>query len=185
MRALATQSASGNTGTTDRTALQAEFSTLQAEVNRIVGDTTYQGSALIDGSYASKNFKVGTTSGSDSIALTIATTNASALGLDAAAVSIGTVTAASTALASIIATSNTVLATVIGQIGAAENRVGYASSVLATRAQNVSAAEATIRDVNVAQETTIFTKNQVLAQAGTAMLAQANQLPQSVLKLLQ
>lgn len=184
MRELAATSVSDNTGTTDRTALQAEFATLQAELNRTVGDTTYQGTALIDGTFAGKNFRVGTTAGQDTVSLTIATTNASALGLDAAAVSIGTVTAASSALASIVATSNSVLATVIGQIGAAQNRVMYAQSVLSSRAQNIAAAESVIRDVDVAKETSQFTKYQILQQAGTAMLAQANQSPQTVLSLL-
>jgi flagellin len=73
----------------------------------------------------------------------------------------------------------------IGTIGAAESRIQFASTNVANLIQNVSAAESTIRDADMAYEMTIFTKNQILQQAGTAMLAQANQSPQTVLKLLQ
>jgi flagellin len=70
-----------------------------------------------------------------------------------------------------------------GEVGAAQNRLGYASANLATTIENFTAAESTIRDVNMAAEMTIFTKNQILVQAGTSMLAQANMAPQLVLSL--
>jgi flagellin len=70
-----------------------------------------------------------------------------------------------------------------GDIGAAQNRLGYATANLATTIENITAAESMIRDVDMAAEMTTFTKNQILLQAGTAMLAQANMAPQSVLSL--
>jgi flagellin len=75
------------------------------------------------------------------------------------------------------------LAKIRGDIGAAQNRLGYAAANLATTIENVSAAESVIRDVDMAAEMTTFTKNQILLQAGTAMLAQANMAPQQVLSL--
>jgi flagellin len=77
------------------------------------------------------------------------------------------------------------VATALGTIGAAESRLGYASQVLAAKIQNYSAAESTIRDVDMAAEMANFSKDQILQQAGTAMLAQANQSSQSILKLFQ
>ncbi|MEO7085062.1 MAG: flagellin [Gemmatimonadaceae bacterium] len=77
------------------------------------------------------------------------------------------------------------VATALGTIGAAESRLGYASQVIATKIQNYSAAQSTIRDVDMAAEMANFSKSQILQQAGTAMLAQANQSAQSVLKLFQ
>ena len=76
------------------------------------------------------------------------------------------------------------LNTYIGKIGAAQNRVDYAQTNLKTSIQNFSAAESVIKDVDMAEEMTTFSKNQILSQAGTAMLAQANQMGQGVLTLL-
>ena len=75
-------------------------------------------------------------------------------------------------------------ATALGKIGAAQNRIEFAASNTKTAIQNISAAESVIRDLDMAEEMTKFTKNQILQQAGTAMLAQANQIPQGVLSLL-
>jgi len=72
-----------------------------------------------------------------------------------------------------------------GNIGAAQNRLVYAGANLATTIENVQAAESVIRDVDMADEMTTFTKNQILLQAGTAMLAQANMAPQQILSLFQ
>jgi flagellin len=75
------------------------------------------------------------------------------------------------------------LATIRGNVGAAQNRLSYAAANLSTTIENVQAAESVIRDVDMASEMTDFTKNQILLQAGTAMLAQANMAPQQVLSL--
>ncbi len=84
-----------------------------------------------------------------------------------------------------IDTAITLVNTAIGDLGAALNRFDYSSTNISSVIQNFTAAESTIRDADMAQEMTVFTKNQILQQAGTAMLAQANQAPQSILKLLQ
>jgi len=73
---------------------------------------------------------------------------------------------------------------VLGQIGAAQSRFDYASANLAVSIENISASQSAIRDVDMAAEMVTFTKNQILLQAGTAMLAQANMMPQNVLSLI-
>lgn len=97
---------------------------------------------------------------------------------------LGTLAGARTALTNIDAAMET-LNTTLGSIGAAQNRIAYAQENLKTSIQNFSAAESTIRDLDMAEEMTKFSKNNILAQAGTAMLAQANQSAQGVLQLLQ
>jgi flagellin len=84
-----------------------------------------------------------------------------------------------------IDTAIAAVGTAIGTIGAGESRIEYASTNVASTFQNVQAAESVIRDTDMAYEMTQFTKYQILQQAGTAMLAQANQAPQSILRLLQ
>ena len=105
-------------------------------------------------------------------------------GLNLASVSVDTMANATAALAS-ITTAVSKVNTVIGSLGAAENRLNYASTNVASLYQNVSAAESVIRDTNMAQEYTNYSKLSILQQAGTAMLAQANSSQQSVLKLFQ
>jgi flagellin len=86
---------------------------------------------------------------------------------------------------STIDTAMGTVTTALGSIGANQNRIAYAQDNLKTKISNFAAAESVIRDVDMADEMTTFSKNNILAQAGTAMLAQANQSGQSVLKLLQ
>lgn len=181
MRELAMQSATANASTTDRTNLNQEFTGLQAEIGRIVTETTYQGTSLLDGSFSAQDFRVGTGAGA-TITVSVGSIALSATGLSGLA--IDTVSGASAALVAITGSAATQLNTVVGQIGAAQNRLEYAANTLAVRVQNVTAAESVVRDLDVAQETTKFTKYQILQQAGTAMLSQANQTPQSVLSLL-
>jgi flagellin len=103
--------------------------------------------------------------------------------LDLDGSNLSSLSAAQTALTKIDTAINQVN-TYTGKIGAAQNRVDYSISNLKTSIQNFSAAESVIRDVDMAEEMTKFSKNQILSQAGTAMLAQANQLGQGVLTLL-
>jgi len=129
------------------------------------------------------SFQVGAMNNDDnriSISLGDATTTTLGLG----AITLGSATDAQNALTSIdTAIGN--LNNTRGSIGAFMNRLSYAAANLASTIENVTAAESTIRDVDMAAEMTSFTKNQILMQAGTAMLAQANQAPQSILSLLQ
>ena len=137
---------------------------------------------------ASAAFRVGSGATSDSdnlVSVSLGDLRASsATGLNLAGVSVDTMANATAALSSITAAVSSVN-TVIGSLGAAENRLNYATTNVASLYQNVSAAESVIRDTNMAQEYTNFSKLTILQQAGTAMLAQANSSQQSVLKLFQ
>ncbi|MEO7359802.1 MAG: flagellin [Gemmatimonadaceae bacterium] len=161
------RASSQNNGQT--ASLDSEYSTLSDEAARIVNSTNFQGADVFG---ASLSFKVSdtTASGASTIDISIA--------LSASDVSAGT--SAATDVSSLLDTVNTAL----GTIGAAQNRLGYAIANIKAAIVNQSAAESTIRDVDMASEMAMFTKNNILAQAGTAMLAQANQSGQSVLSLL-
>lgn len=280
MRELATEAGSDNVTDTDRTKIQAEFSSLQSEWNRIVNTTQYQGTKLLTGgttldtatgqstanavaglsnlsvsgaaagksfaiteaadglsisisdgtnsqtvttsagddtttqhvtfdklgisfdikgdltaqpldgttidttagSTPSPTFRVGSgTTGDDTISVTLNDLSASTLGISS--ISVSSSANASSALGA-INTALDSLNTAIGNIGAAENRMDYATANLNSLMQNTAAAESTIRDADMAQEYTNYTKLSILQQAGTAMLAQANSSTQSVLQLL-
>lgn len=186
MRELAMQAGSDNTSDADRVNLDAEYQSLVGEIDRIVGETTYQGSSLIDGTF-NADFLVGTGAGATvTVDLSTLADGVTSTGLGVDSTDITSKANAATALAALTSGGavQTRLNAVIGKIGAAENRLDYAAATLAVRVQNVQAAESVIRDTDVAQEMTQFTKLQILQQAGTAMLAQANSTPQSVLTLL-
>lgn len=274
MKELATQSASEN-ASQDRDKIQAEFTSLQSEITRIVNDTDYQGTVLLTGGFgngvsavsgtwgtdagATSNdvyingaaagaytiaaadgymtmtngsstqrvnidaaeagtvnfdlfgisiavsslhdatdldgeaitvsaaasggqFQVGTSNGSsDTIGLQIGSLTLSSLNLVTAGVA--TRADASTALATIDSARDTV-AGVLGDMGAAVNRMEYTYNNIQVAIENFSASESVIRDVDMASEMVSFTKNQILLQAGTAMLAQANMSSQGVLSLM-
>ncbi len=281
MKELATQAASTNTGSTDRSNISAEVDTLEEEISRIANSTKYSGSSLIDGSFgglsvssagsltgangitaidvsnasaassynisvstsgsangamtitlggttqtitagaitgtgtetldfgslgikvtvnevfndgnmttgttletsavSTSSFQVGYENNSDnSISFSIANMTTSGLTAD---VDVSTLSGAQTALTSIDTAIDT-LANARATIGSSQNRLGFASANLSSTIENLSAAESVIRDADMAFETVAFTKNQILLQAGTAMLAQANQAPQSILSLL-
>jgi len=126
-------------------------------------------------------FQVGAkNTNNDQIGILIGSVTTTALGLEQN--KLDSATEAQDFLAKVDAAINT-LNGVRGDIGAAQNRLGYAGANLATIIENVQAAESVIRDVDMADEMTTFTKNQILLQAGTAMLAQANTAPQQILSL--
>ncbi|HVX41655.1 MAG TPA: flagellin, partial [Gemmatimonadaceae bacterium] len=147
-----------------------------ANKNTIQRTTSHQAQFLVS---ASQNY-----TGNDLINLAAINLSASQLGVDTTSIDLTSASGAQAALTSIDGAITSV-GTALGSIGAAENRIGYASSNVKTAIENFTAAESTIRDVDMAQEMTNFSKEQILSQAGTAMLAQANQLGSSVLKLLQ
>ena len=152
-------------------ALLAEFDNLGAEVTRIIGATEFNGSAVF--AAGAKDFVVGDTGGaSDTISITVDAPAALAL-TGAGNMTIAAVDAQLTAVNDLL-----------GDVGSAQNRLDYTVSNLKNSIVNLSAAESVIRDVDMASEMAKFSKNNVLAQAGTAMLAQANQSGQSVLQLL-
>ena len=204
MKELAVQAASGTNSATDRDALNVEFAALIAAVEDIADDTQWNGSNLLDGSVGSSgavSFQVGANA-SQTISVTFAdletdgdnATSGLMENLDAAALdddstndlaglSVDTVALATTALTQIgfaIDHVNSHRAT----LGATINRLEYAADNLANVSQNTSASRSRILDADYASETTELAKTQIIQQAATAMLSQANQAAQSVLALL-
>ncbi len=152
----------------------ADLKTGIGDGKTITHDTSKQAQFLVS---SSQSYAQNDLISIDAINLTVAKLGLSNVDLTTAA-------GAQTALSTIDSAINDV-GTALGSIGAAENRVTYADTNVKTTIQNLTAAQSAIKDVDMAQEMTTFSKNQILSQASTAMLAQANQLGQSVLKLLQ
>lgn len=184
MKELATQASSANVGANiDK--VSAEFGTLQDEIDRISTSTQYAGASLTGGAFTSKAFQIGYTSVTADSQISVSIDNIGTASLSISSASVGVASAAS-ALAAMTAIDLAVstLAASRGDVGGFQNRLGYAAGNLSVTLENMTAAESTIRDVDMAAEMTSFTKNQILVQAGTAMLAQANSAPQQVLSLL-
>lgn len=184
MRELAVQSANGGTlGASDRSALDTEFQALNTEISRIVAVTSYNGQTLIDGSLsAGTTFQVGAfNTANDQISITITSADATTLGIDTSA--IDTIANAQNALSTLDTAINTV-ASQRASIGASQRRLATAIDNLGQEYNNLSAANSRILDVDVASETATLTRNQILLQAGIAVLAQANQQPSAALSLI-
>ena len=183
MRELSIQSRNGSNNTTQRGYLQDEFDQLRSEIDRIANTTEFNGLTLLDGDQASGlSFQVGMgTTTDDRLTISIADSGASALGLTSSTIS--TTGGADTAIADL----DDAIADISSRrasLGSMQNRLTTTMSNLETYSTNLSAANSRIVDVDIAEETANLTKNQILMQAGTAMLAQANQGPQVALSLL-
>ena len=185
MNTLATQAANGGTQNASTLAAnQSEFASLQNEMDQIASSTNFGGTALLNGSYTNQTFQVGPyNTSSDQIAISIASADSTALGVNTSAVSIGTATAAEAAMTAVQAAISTV-ATQAATIGATQNQLTALSANLTTAQENIQSAHANLVDVNVAQATTQFTQLQILEQGGVAVLSQAQQLPSLATKLL-
>jgi len=183
MRELAVQSASDTLIDADRTQLQLEVTALVGEINRIAATTEFNTQPLLTGAF-SGSFHIGANAGQN-IGVIIGDMDAAALGVETATVpiSISTQDAANTAITTIDDAIGTV-STERSELGAVQNRLEHTIANLGVAAENLTAAESRIRDLDVAQEMVNLTRNQIMMQAGTAMLAQANMKPQSVLMLL-
>ena len=189
---LADQSANGTyDNNTDRTNLQKEVKSLTDEINRISEGTNFNGINLLNGSLAAAGS--GATSGltlqigdtADPFnQLTVNIANMSAASLGISGINISTQTGATNAISLIKKAINTVSMT-RGDLGATQNRLEHTINNLSVTSENMTAAESRIRDVDMAKEMMAYTKNNILVQASQAMLAQANQIPQGVLQLLQ
>ena len=176
MRELSVQAQNGTNGTTDRANLDTEFQQLSAEVTRIATQTKFNGNAVIGTSGAGAQiFQIGANNGDT---LTVTTTAVTTVGGD-----LLTAGNASTALAAIDSKLDTIT-TSRATYGAAMSRFGFAISSLQITEENQSAARGRIMDADFAAETANLSRSQILQQAGTAMVAQANSLPQGVLSLL-
>ena len=194
IRELSVQSANGIYSAEDRMQIQVEVSQLVDEVNRIASHAQFNGMNLLTGRFASDaaeatgiQFQVGANMDQSETAF-IGTMTAAALGLQDAQGEEGIVTLSSADAANrTIGIVDSALRQVSKQradLGAYQNRFEMAQEGVAIAAENLQAAESQIRDVNMASEVVDFTKNQILTQSNTAMLAQANTQPQSVLQLL-
>lgn len=180
---LASQSANGiYDDAVDRAQIQAEFSELSSEINRISESTNFNGITLMGGpNGATITLQIGEKP-TDQLILNIASMGVTALGIQAA--SVGTAGGASNAISALKGAINVVSAQ-RGKLGAAQNRLEHTINNLSVTTENMTAAESRIRDVDVAKEMMSYTKNNILVQSAQAMLAQANQTPQGVLQLLQ
>jgi flagellin len=175
MRELAVQAQNGSNGTSDRANLDTEYQQLSQEITRIAAQTKFNGTAIVGASAGAQTFQVGANNG-DTLTITTSTVTTVTGGLTTSA-------DASTALAAIDAQLDTIT-TDRATYGAAINRFQFAIGNLQITGENQSAARGRIMDADFAMETANLSRAQVLQQAGTAMVAQANQLPQQVLQLL-
>lgn len=182
MRELAIQSANGTLGSEEREALDKEFQALLEEIDRIAQVTEFNGTKMLAGA-VTVTFQIGIdNTTNDRIAVSGSDATASGLGVGGLSVaSQGDAQAALSAIDDAITTVSTLRA----DFGAAQNRLESAIRSIRVAIENTSAAESRIRDVDVAAETAELTRNQVLQQAGIAVLAQANLSTQAALALLQ
>lgn len=202
MNELATQAANDTNTTADRNAIQSEINQLTSEIDRIQSTTQFNTMNLIDGSYTAKNLQVGSLSG-QAILVSIQNMNATSLfgGTNSAVSSVAdvntsnlesyntklTVSSFDTA-GSAMKSIQSAIALVSNQrsnLGAVQNRLEHTIANLDNISENTQSAESRIRDTDMAEEMVEYSKNNILAQAGQSMLAQANQSTQGVLSLLQ
>ena len=188
MRELAVQAANASNTTSDRTSLNAEFRQLADEVNRTLASTRFNGQAILSASAGSLQFQIGANNATTD-QLTISTTNmqgttsVTAVTVSSAVIS-GTTGTAAAGMISTIDTALDVINSERANYGAVQNRFEAVIANLSIAAENQTAARSRIMDADFAAETAALTRSQILQQAGTAMLAQANQVPQQVLQLL-
>jgi flagellin len=175
MRELAVQAQNGTNSTSDRANLDTEYQALSSEITRIAAQTKFNGVAIVGASAGAQVFQVGANNGDT---LTITTTTIATVAGD-----LTTAANASTAVAALDTALDTVT-TNRATYGAAINRFGFAISNLGTTVQNQTASRGRIMDADFASETANLSRAQILQQAGTAMVAQANSQPQGVLALL-
>ncbi len=184
MRELAVQSANGDLTSTDRSYLDTEFQLLKDEITRLSEATEFNGTELLAGTAASVSFQVGiNTTSFDSISVDFGGVNISGLGLSGVGVGGSTSTNAQSAIGAIDG-ALTQVSTARARFGAATNRLNIAVANSQTIRTNLAAANSAIRDVDITEETSVLARSQVLLQAGTSVLAQANQSPNLALSLL-
>jgi len=184
VRDLAVQAGNDSNNADSRAAIKGESDALADELTRISGTTNFNGINLLDGS-ANLTFQVGagSTAANDQIAVDLSAADIAALGTTIKALTFDSAANALTSIGS-VDTEITAVSTQRANIGAVQNRFESAINSLNVSRENLSAAESRIRDVDMAGEMVKFTAKNILSQAGTAMLAQANQSTQGVLSLL-
>ena len=194
LRELASQAATGTVGSTERQTIQLEFSALRSELDRITATTEFNGAKLIDGTLSSSVadvnshilIQIGLDSGANSrIDLN---TELRLNSIDSTQLEIHnlSVTASSEALTALDKITDAIASITEsrGKVGAVQNRLTRSIANLSVSVENLTAAESSIRDADIAEEVAELTRNQILVQTATAMVGQANLIPQSVLQLL-
>ena len=173
VRELAVQYSNGTLSTSDKAAITAEAAQLQSEIERIGTTTNFNGIKLLDGSASTVSFQVGA---NDNDQITVTTESLGG--------KVGSIDVSATSAISAIDAAIQNVSTLRSTFGAVQNRLEHTLNNISTYQENLTASESRIRDVDMASEMVEFSKDQILQQAGTSMLAQANQAPQAVLSLL-
>jgi flagellin len=185
MRELAVQSANDTNVSIDKENLQKEFAQLQKEITRIASQTQFNTKNLLTGSASQVDLQIGANE-NQFITLAIATMTATALGVDGAAMSIGSANTA-TVISGYVTKIDAAINKVSGEranLGANQNRLEHTIANVDNASENLQSAESRVRDVDMANEMVNYTRSNILTQAAQSMLAQANQAPQNVLQLL-
>ena len=193
LRELSSQASTGTVGSTERQTIQIEFTALANEIDRIANTTEFNGQRLIDGSLASTvtssdqmfiqigldstaNSRINLNSQIDLTAVTVSSLGIGALSVTSAAGALTALDSIKSAISSVTQAR--------GKVGAVQNRLVRAIANISVSTENLQAAESSIRDADIAEEVALLTRNQILVQASTSMVGQANLVPQSVLQLM-
>ena len=182
MRELAVQASTDTLNDEDRDSIDLEFQALGSEITRIAASTEYDDNKLLDGTYTSKSLQIGADNDANH-RLTIGIASVTETGLSINTEDVQSVTNARAAITDL----DTAIDTVNherSKVGAVRNRLSFTISNLSNHTQAIEAGRSAIADVDFAAEATELAKNQILAQSGTAMLAQASAVSQNVLGLL-
>ncbi len=184
MRELAVQSANDTNTDTDRGEIQKEIDELVSQINDIADQTQFNTQKLLNGDLAGSGsavtFQVGANAGEE---MTLEISDMTSSGLSIGSIDVSSQSGASSAITTLDTAIESVSAE-RAQLGAKQNRLEHTINNLSATEENLTAANSRIRDVDMAKEMMNMSKQQILSQAGTAMLAQANQMPQGVLQLL-
>ena len=183
MRDIAVQSSNATNSSSDRAALEAEYDQLQSEIDRIGQQTTFNGLKILDSNAGAQSFQIGANGGETISVTTTAISGGAVSSATAAASTVSSAGGASAAIATIDAAIDKVN-TDRATYGAAQVRFEGVVSMLQISRENQEAAASRIMDADFAAETAALTRAQILQQAGTAILSQANAVPQNVLTLL-
>jgi len=193
LRELASQAATGTVGSTERATIQLEFSALRSELDRISATTEFNGQKLIDGNLASgiatnshTLIQIGLDNSANSRIDLNTQINLDSIDSTQLAIHNLSVTASAEALTSLDKINEAIgsITSTRGKVGAVQNRLTRSIANLSVSVENLTAAESSIRDADIAEEVAELTRNQILVQTATAMVGQANLIPQSVLQLL-
>ncbi|MBM3260054.1 MAG: flagellin [Candidatus Sericytochromatia bacterium] len=184
MRELSVQAANDTMVASDRTAIKGELDQLSAEIDGIATRTQYNTKALLSGSFATAamTFQIGSNNG-QTISLTIGDMSADGLTAQTSDISVSSHTFAAAAITALDSSIQLVSAQ-RAKLGAVINRLDHTINNLGVQRENMASSESRIRDLDMAAEVSVMTRNQILTQSSQAMLAQANQVPQGVLSLL-